>query len=113
MSEPVDQGAHTIKAVSYTHLDVYKRQDQISRLMNGDRFYYLYRLDQLQMGEGIINEQFKDIVERNTGAEHLNGSVFAYADKYYDLSETAIGSGVGPNAVLPNAKTCLLYTSGD
>ena len=64
--------------------------DQISRLMNGDRFYYLYRLDQLQMGEGIINEQFKDIVERNTGAEHLNGSVFAYADKYYDLSETAV-----------------------
>jgi len=63
--------------------------DQISRLMNGDRFYYLYRLDQLQMGEGIINEQFKDIVERNTGVEHLNGSVFAYADKYYDLSETA------------------------
>ncbi len=63
--------------------------DQISRLMNGDRFYYLYRLDQLQMGEGIINEQFKDIVERNTGVEHLNGSVFAYADKYYDLSQTA------------------------
>lgn len=64
--------------------------DQISRLMNGDRFYYLYRLDQLQMGEGIINEQFKDIVERNTGAEHLNGSVFAYADKYYDLSENEV-----------------------
>lgn len=67
--------------------------DQISRLMNGDRFYYLYRLDQLQMGEGIINEQFKDIVERNTGATHLNGSVFAYADKYYDLSETATVGG--------------------
>jgi len=66
--------------------------DQISRLMNGDRFYYLYRLDQLQMGEGIINEQFKDIVERNTGVEHLNGSVFAYADKYYDLSETAVAN---------------------
>lgn len=61
--------------------------DQMTRLMNGDRFYYLYRLDQLQMGEGIINEQFKDIVERNTGVEHLNGSVFAYADKYYDLSD--------------------------
>lgn len=66
--------------------------DQISRLMNGDRFYYLYRLDQLQMGEGIINEQFKDIVERNTGVEHLNGSVFAYADKYYDLSENEVAN---------------------
>jgi Ca2+-binding RTX toxin-like protein len=66
--------------------------DQMTRLMNGDRFYYLYRLDQLQMGEGIINEQFKDIVERNTGAEHLNGSVFAYADKYYDLAESAVAN---------------------
>lgn len=66
--------------------------DQISRLMNGDRFYYLYRLDQLQMGEGIVNEQFKDIVERNTGAEHLNGSVFAYADKYYDLAQNEVAN---------------------
>jgi Ca2+-binding RTX toxin-like protein len=66
--------------------------DQISRLMNGDRFYYLYRLDQLQMGEGIINEQFKDIVERNTGAEHLNGNVFAYADQYYELAQRAVAN---------------------
>lgn len=66
--------------------------DQISRLMNGDRFYYLYRLDQLQMGEGIINEQFKDIIERNTGVEHLNGSVFAYADKYYDLTQNEVAN---------------------
>ncbi|HYQ37666.1 MAG TPA: peroxidase family protein, partial [Pseudomonas sp.] len=66
--------------------------DQISRLMNGDRFYYLYRLDKLQFGEGIINEQFKDIVERNTGAVHLNGSVFAYADKYYDLSQNEVAN---------------------
>ncbi|NOT64906.1 MAG: heme peroxidase [Methylotenera sp.] len=60
--------------------------DQISRLMDGDRFYYLYRLNNLNMGDEIANAQLKDIVERNTGVEHLNGSVFAYADQYVDLS---------------------------
>jgi Ca2+-binding RTX toxin-like protein len=60
--------------------------DQINRLMDGDRFYYLYRLENLNMGDEIANAQLKDIVERNTGLEHLNGSIFAYADQYIDLS---------------------------
>ncbi|MEQ1622581.1 MAG: peroxidase family protein [Methylococcales bacterium] len=60
--------------------------DQISRLMDGDRFYYLFRLNNLNMGDEIANAQLKDIVERNTGAEHLNGSIFAYADQYVDLT---------------------------
>jgi Ca2+-binding RTX toxin-like protein len=63
--------------------------DQINRLMDGDRFYYLYRLNNLNMGDEIANAQFKDIIERNTGLEHLNGSAFAYADQYYDLSQNA------------------------
>ncbi len=62
--------------------------DQIERLMDGDRFYYLYRLVNQQFGEEVNNGQFKDIVERNTGLTHLNGSAFAYADQYYDFSET-------------------------
>lgn len=60
--------------------------DQINRLMDGDRFYYLYRLSNLNIGDEIANAQLKDIVERNTGVEHLNGSVFAYADQYYDFT---------------------------
>jgi Ca2+-binding RTX toxin-like protein len=61
--------------------------EQINRLMDGDRFYYLYRLNGLNMGDEIGNAQFKDIIERNTGLEHLNGSAFAYADQYFDLSQ--------------------------
>jgi|CXWL01.1.fsa_nt_gi Ca2+-binding RTX toxin-like protein len=60
--------------------------NQIENLMDGDRFYYLYRLFGQQFGEEVNNGQFKDIVERNTGLNHLNGSIFAYADQYYDLS---------------------------
>jgi len=76
--------------------------DQIERLMDGDRFYYLYRLNNLNMNDEIANAQLKDIVERNTGVEHLNGSVFAYADQYVDLSETA--SGITPAERLANEK---------
>jgi Ca2+-binding RTX toxin-like protein len=60
--------------------------DQIQRLMDGDRFYYLYRLNNMNLGDEIANAQFKDLIERNTGLEHLNGSAFAYADQYVDLS---------------------------
>jgi hypothetical protein len=60
---------------------------QIQALMDGDRFYYLYRLFGTQIHEEVNNGQFKDIVERNTGLTHLNGSIFAYADKYYDFTQ--------------------------
>jgi len=59
--------------------------DQIENLMDGDRFYYLYRLFGTQFGNEVQNGQLKDIVERSTGLEHLNGNIFGYADKYYDL----------------------------
>ncbi len=63
--------------------------DQIGRLMDGDRFYYLQRLSNINYGQEIIDEQFKDIIERTTGVRHLNGSAFAYADQYLDLAAQA------------------------
>lgn len=62
--------------------------DQIESLMDGDRFYYLYRLAGQQFGEEVANSQLKDLVERNTGLSHLNGNIFGYADKYVDLGAT-------------------------
>ncbi|WP_242185907.1 peroxidase family protein [Sphingomonas sp. CARO-RG-8B-R24-01] len=63
--------------------------NQIENLMDGDRFYYLQRLVNTSFGNEIQNEQFKDIVERNTGTQHLNGNIFAYADEYYDQGRAA------------------------
>jgi len=70
-------------------------EDQMERLMNGDRFYYLYRLDKglaltTQLNNMIVTEQFKDIIERTTGARHLNGDVMTYADSYIELGETPL-----------------------
>jgi len=72
--------------------------DQIQRLMDGDRFYYLYRLAGTQFGDEIINEQFKDMVERTTGAEHLNGNIFGYSDAYYELGNNALDANGNPIA---------------
>lgn len=66
--------------------------DQMQRLMDGDRFYYLYRLAGTQFGDEIINEQFKDIVERNTGTTHLNGNIFGYSDQYYEMSTNVVAT---------------------
>lgn len=63
--------------------------EQIGRLIDGDRFYYLQRLNNIPYGQLIVDEQFKDIIERTTGVEHLNGSAFAYADQYYDFAAQA------------------------
>ncbi len=69
---------------------------QIESLMDGDRFYYLYRLAGQQFGEEVANGQLKDIVERNTGLTHLNGNIFGYADQYVDLGaqKEVVASGV-------------------
>jgi hypothetical protein len=60
--------------------------NQIESLMDGDRFYYLFRLAGQQFAEEVGGGQLKDIVERNTGLEHLNGNIFGYSDKYYDFA---------------------------
>jgi Ca2+-binding RTX toxin-like protein len=62
--------------------------NQIESLMDGDRFYYLYRLAGQQFAGEIGGGQLKDIVERNTGLTHLNGNIFGYADQYVDLGAT-------------------------
>ena len=68
-------------------------EDQMERLMDGDRFYYLYRLQDAlaidtDLGHAIATEQFKDIIERTTGVQHLNGDVMGYSDSYIELGRT-------------------------
>lgn len=78
--------------------------DQITRLINGDRFYYFWRLDlglpqATQLLASVTTEQFKDVIERTTGARHLVGNVFFAADDYVELGEMAsdITSGASRN----------------
>lgn len=74
--------------------------DQMTRLINGDRFYYFWRLQDglinaTQLVESVVTEQFKDIIERNTGARHLAGDVFIYRDSYLELGQNPVNSSNG------------------
>ncbi len=67
--------------------------DQMTRLINGDRFYYFWRLQLglpifAELSSAVTTEQFKDVIERTTGAKHLTGDVFFYADSHVEVSET-------------------------
>jgi Ca2+-binding RTX toxin-like protein len=69
--------------------------DQLERLQNGDRFYYLFRIDsEFQEARGLLtqieSENFKELVERTTGARHLQGDVFEYVNNHIELGESAI-----------------------
>ena len=72
--------------------------NQIESLMDGDRFYYLYRLAGQQFSEEVGNGQLKDIVERNSGLTHLNGNIFGYADQYVDLGAKKEVVAIGAEA---------------
>ena len=74
-------------------------EDQMERLMDGDRLYYIYRLGMsgsgaplidTDLGHTIVTEQFKDIIERTTGVLHLNGDVMGYSDSYIELGKTFV-----------------------
>ena len=66
--------------------------DQMTRLINGDRFYYFWRLQLglptfTDLSDSVTTEQFKDIIERTTGATHLQGNVMFLADSHIELSQ--------------------------
>ena len=70
--------------------------DQMTRLINGDRFYYFWRFQLglpifTTLNSAISTEQFKDVIERTTGAQHLVGNVFFMADSYVEVGETKVG----------------------
>ncbi|WP_294172139.1 peroxidase family protein, partial [uncultured Sphingomonas sp.] len=55
-------------------------QMQLENLQNGDRFYYLQRLDGLHFFEQLEGNTFAAIMERATDATHLPSDVFSTPD---------------------------------
>jgi Ca2+-binding RTX toxin-like protein len=50
---------------------------QMEKLQNGDRFYYLQRLDGLHLFGEMENNSFASLIMRNTDATHLPSDVFS------------------------------------
>jgi Ca2+-binding RTX toxin-like protein len=82
--------------------------DQMTRLINGDRFYYFWRLQLglpqfTQLIDSVSTEQFKDVIERTTGAKHLTGDVFLLTDSHIELGETPTHHENTVDQVTPDA----------
>ena len=77
---------------------------QMESLQNGDRFYYLQRLDGLHLFGEMENNSFAEMIMTNTDATHLPSDVFSTpglilevdrTQQYNpDLAETAGADGI-------------------
>lgn len=51
-------------------------QEQLDRLQDGDRFYYINQFDGTMLLRDIDSEHFSDLIARNTGLTHLHWDTF-------------------------------------
>jgi Ca2+-binding RTX toxin-like protein len=65
--------------------------EQLDRLQEGDRFYYIDRLENFDLYENFVEgESFADIVMRNTGLTGLDERIFEVSDE-----DNGAGAGIG------------------
>ncbi|MEQ1613139.1 MAG: peroxidase family protein, partial [Hyphomicrobiaceae bacterium] len=63
-------------------------ETQLEALQNGDRFYYLSRLANLNLTAQLENNKFSEMIHRNTDATHLPGDAFARPDYFLEVDQT-------------------------
>ena len=63
-------------------------ETQMEALQDGDRFYYLSRLANLNMTAQLENNKFSEMIHRNTDATHLPGDAFARPDFFLEVDQT-------------------------
>ncbi len=64
--------------------------NQMIKLQNADRFYYLNRLAGTDMLLTIDSQLFSDLVMRNTNAQNLYADIFSVADSTIDMSKLTL-----------------------
>jgi Ca2+-binding RTX toxin-like protein len=61
-------------------------ENQMEALQNGDRFYYLARLDGLNLFHQLEQNSFADLIMRHSDAEHLPADVFSRPDFFLEVT---------------------------
>ena len=51
-------------------------ETQLENLQDGDRFYYLPRIEGMDYGQQIENNSFADMIIANTGVKHISAAIF-------------------------------------
>src|SRR4029453_10482363 len=64
----------------------YVFERQLENLQNEDRFYYLERLDGLNLLSQLEGNSFQELIERNTEAQGLAQDVFSRPDLVLNLA---------------------------
>ena len=62
-------------------------EEQMENLQNGDRFYYLARLEGEDLLNALEGNSLSEIVSRNTDAERLPSNVFAVPTYTFDMNQ--------------------------
>jgi len=78
---------------------------QMEKLQNGDRFYYLQRLDGLHLFGEMENNSFASLIMRNTDATHLPSDVFSTPGLILEIDRTkqynpGLGETAGADGIL-------------
>ncbi len=63
-------------------------ETQMEKLQNGDRFYYLQRLDGLHLFGEMEDNSFAAMIMRNTDATHLPSDVFSTPGLILEVDQT-------------------------
>ncbi|MDP9812280.1 Ca2+-binding RTX toxin-like protein [Rhizobium tibeticum] len=76
---------------------------QMEKLQNGDRFYYLQRLDGLHLFGEMENNSFAAMIMRNTDATHLPSDVFSTPGLILEVDQTKQFNDLDGNGSLESA----------
>ena len=88
----------------------YVFEEQLERLQEGDRFYYLGRTGGMNLLVQLEGNSFSELIERNTDAMNLPGDVFSVPTFFLDAGwqNSANPSGIGNDPATPYDETALL-----
>ena len=75
----------------------YVFENQLEKLQNGDRFYYLERTAGLNFVTELENNSFAKLIMANTDATHLPGDVFSTPAFILEVDQTRQFTGLGPD----------------
>ncbi len=91
---------------------------QMEKLQNGDRFYYLQRLDGLHLFGEMENNSFAAMIMRNTDATHLPSDVFSTPGLILEIDRTkqynpGLGEDAGADGILEDDPNTVINESAD
>src|SRR5262249_28920557 len=70
-------------------------ENQLEKLQDGDRFYYLERTAGLNFNTELENNSFAKLIMANTNATHLPGVVFKTPSFTFEVDQTHQFTGLG------------------